>query len=128
MIQRVQSVFMFFSILSLVMIMFKVPVLANGEETILLSDLVYAQIAAFIAIFFITYSILQFKNRSKQLLMNQFSKLFLSISFFIIFFQKGEMLPAKGLFLFILPYVLLILANLFIRKDEKLIKSADRIR
>ena len=128
MIQRVQSVFMFFSILSLVMIMFKVPVLANGEETILLSDLVYAQIAAFIAIFFITYSILQFKNRSKQLLMNQFSKLFLSISFFIIFFQKGEMLPAKGLFLFILPYGLLILANLFIRKDEKLIKSADRIR
>ena len=128
MIQRIQSVFMFFSILSLVMIMFKVPVLANGEETILLSDLVLAQIAAFIAIFLITYSIFQFKNRSKQLLMNQFSKLFLSISFFIIFFQKGEMFPAKGLFLFILPYVLLILANFFIRKDEKIIKSADRIR
>ena len=128
MIQRIQSVFMFFTILSVGMIMYKVPVLANGEEVMMLGDFMWAQILAFITMFLIVYSIFQFKNRTKQLFLNQFSKLSLSISFFIIFIQKGEMLPAKGLFLFILPYVLLIIANWFIKKDEKLVKSADRIR
>tara|TARA_B100001115_G_C15787130_1_gene387749 strand:+ start:140 stop:466 length:327 start_codon:yes stop_codon:yes gene_type:complete len=108
--------------------MYKVPVLVNGEEVLMLGDFIWAQIAAFISMFLIVYSILQFKNRTKQLLLNQFSKLSLSISFFIIFIQKGEMFPAKGLFLFILPYILLIIANWFIKKDQKIVKSADRIR
>tara|TARA_B100000900_G_scaffold414739_1_gene442277 strand:+ start:4278 stop:4637 length:360 start_codon:yes stop_codon:yes gene_type:complete len=119
---------MFFAILSVGMIMYKVPVLGKGEELMMLGDFMWAQIAAFTTMFLIIYSILQFKNRAKQLFLNQFSKLSLSISFFIIFIQKGDMLPAKGLFLFILPYVLLILANWFIKKDENLVKSADRIR
>ena len=33
-----------------------------------------------------------------------------------------------GLFLFIIPYLLMILSNYLIRKDDKLVKSADRIR
>ncbi len=119
---------MLFTILSVGIIMYKVPVLVNGEEVLMLGDFIWAQIAAFISMFLIVYSILQFKNRTKQLLLNQFSKLSLSISFFIIFIQKGEMFPAKGLFLFILPYILLIIANWFIKKDQKIVKSADRIR
>ena len=119
---------MFFAIFSVAIIMYKVPVLANKEEVIMLSNFRWAQIAAFITIFLIIYSIFQFKNRNKQLLLNQFSKLFLSVCFFIVLIQKDEMLPAKGLFLFILPYILLIIANWFIKKDEKLVKSADRIR
>ena len=118
MIQRIQSVFMLFAILSVGMIMYKIPVLSNGEEVMMLGDFMWAQIAAFITMFLIVYSILQFKNRTKQLLLNQFSKLSLSITFFIIFIQKEEMLPGKGLFLFILPYLLLIIANRFIKKDE----------
>lgn len=128
MIQRIQSLFMLFAILSVAMIMYKAPVLENRQELMMLGDFMWAQIAAFITMFLLIYSIFQFKNRSKQLLLNQFSKLSLSISFFIIFIQKGEMFPAKGLFLFILPYILLIIANWFIKKDEKLVKSADRIR
>lgn len=119
---------MLFAILSVGMIMYKVPVLTNGEEVMMLGDFMWAQIAAFITMFLIVYSALQFKNRTKQLLLNQFSKLSLSISFFIIFIQKGDMLPGKGLFMFVLPYILLIIANWFIKKDEKLVKSADRIR
>ena len=128
MVQRIQSVFMLFAILSMGMIMYKVPVLTNGEEVMMLGDFMWAQIAVFITMFLIVCSALQFKNRTKQLLLNQFSKLSLSISFFIIFIQKGDMLPGKGLFMFVLPYVLLIIANWFIKKDEKLVKSADRIR
>ncbi len=128
MIQRVQSIFMFFAILSVGMIMYKVPVLIAGEEVKMLSDFMIAQIAALIAMFLVGYSILQFKNRAKQLLLNQFGKLALSVSFFAVFIQKEEMLPGKGLFLFALPYLLLIIANRFIKKDDKLVSSADRLR
>ena len=128
MIQRIQSVFMFLTILFLFLIVYKFPVLKYGEELMMIGDFIWAKITVFITILLVIYSIFQYKNRSKQLLLNQFSKLSLSISFFIIFIQKGEMFPTKGLFLFILPYVLLIIANWFIKKDEKLVKSSDRIR
>lgn len=128
MIQRPQSVFMLFAALSVGIIMYKVPVLGPSEEVKMLSDFLWAQIAAFTSMFLAIYSIFQFKNRSKQLMLNQISKLTLSISFFVVFIQKGELIPAKGLFLFILPYVFLIIANWFIKRDEKLVKSADRIR
>lgn len=128
MIQRSQSVFMLFAALSVGMIMYKVPVLGAAEEVKMLSDFLWAQIAAFVSMFLAIYSIFQFKNRSKQLMLNQLSKFALSISFFVVFIQKGELMPAKGLFLFVLPYVLLIIANWFIKRDEKLVKSADRIR
>ncbi|HIE74517.1 MAG TPA: DUF4293 family protein, partial [Flavobacteriales bacterium] len=70
----------------------------------------------------------QFRNRNRQIIINQISKLFLSIAFIIIIFQRGELNFAIGLFLFIIPYLLIILANYLIKKDEKLVKSADRIR
>ena len=44
------------------------------------------------------------------------------------FFQRGELNFAIGLFLFVIPYLLIILPNYFIKKDEKLVKAADRIR
>lgn len=128
MIQRPQSIFLFFAAFSIVIIMYKVPVLAIGEEVKMLTDFMWGQTAAWISIFLGVFSIAQFKKRSNQLIYNQLSKFFLSISFFIVYIGKGELLPSKGLFLFVLPYILLILANRFIKKDEKLVKSADRIR
>lgn len=108
--------------------MYKVPVLEVGEEVKMLTDFMWGQTTAWVSIFLGVFSISQFKNRPKQLIYNQLSKFSLSISFFIVYINKGELLPAKGLFLFVLPYILLILANRFIKKDEKLVKSADRIR
>ena len=88
MIQRSQSVFMLFAFLSLGMIMYKVPVLAVAEEVRMLSDFLWAQIAAFVSMFLVFYSIFQFKNRSHQLMLNQLSKFSLSISFFLVFIQS----------------------------------------
>ena len=114
--------------LLLIFINLRIPVLELDSKSMMISDFMWGQITSFISIFLIFYSIFQYKNRSKQLLLNQFSKLALSVSFFIIFFQRDDMLPANGLFLFIGPYLLLVFANFFIKKDDKLVKSADRIR
>jgi hypothetical protein len=88
----------------------------------------YAHITILASSFLSLYSIFLFKNRKKQLLINQISKFLLSATFFILFFTKGDLLPNKGMFVFIIPYVLILLANRFIKKDEKLVQSADRIR
>ena len=128
MIQRIQSLLMLLAALSILVINFKFPILELNEKKILMQHFMYAQIALFTSAFLVIYSILQYKNRSKQLLINQISKLSLSISFFIVFFQKGDFLPTIGLFLFLVPYLLLVFSNYFIKKDDKLVKSADRIR
>ena len=128
MIQRIQSLLMLLATLSILVINFKFPILELNEKKLLMQHFMYAQIALFTSAFLVIYSILQYKNRSKQLLINQISKLSLSISFFIVFFQKGDFSPTIGLFLFLVPYLLLVFSNYFIKKDDKLVKSADRIR
>jgi hypothetical protein len=129
MIQRIQSLFLLFSAIFSLIIVFYFPVLKSTEITIYLTEnLSYARLSVFLSVGLSVFSIFQFKNRGRQLIINQVSKLFISIAFIIIIFQRGELNFATGLFLFIIPYLLIILANYFIKKDEKLVKSADRIR
>ena len=50
----------------------------------------------------------------------------------IVFLHKEEGVEERafgiGLFLFFIPYLALFLAGYFVKKDEKLVKAADRIR
>ena len=113
----------------MIAITYFLPVLINEEgELFFTHHNIYAQITILASSFLLFYSIFLFKNRKKQLLFNQISKFLLSATFFILFFTKGELFPARGLFVFIIPYVLILLANRYIKKDEKLVQSADRIR
>jgi len=129
MIQRIQSIYLLFSIFFMVAITYFLPVLVSLEgDYFYTHHSIYAHISILVSCFLALYSIFQFKNRKKQLLINQISKFMLSATFFILFFTKGELLPDRGMFVFIIPYVLILLANRFIKKDEKLVQSADRIR
>ena len=129
MIQRLQSLILLFSAASSLIIVFYFPVLKSTEITIYLTETIsYARLCVFLSVGLNIFSIFQFRNRNRQIIINQISKLFLSIAFIIIIFQRGELNFAIGLFLFVIPYLLIILANYLIKKDEKLAKSADRIR
>ena len=129
MIQRIQSLILLFSVLCSLIIVFYFPVLQNGDIYVFLKEtLSYARLCIFLSVGLNIFSIFQFRNRNRQIIINQISKLFLSFAFIIIIFQRGELNFTIGLFLFIIPYLLIILANYLIRKDEKLVKSADRIR
>ena len=129
MIQRIQSLILLLSALCSLIIIFYFPVLQNDDSYVFLTEeLSYARLCVFLSVGLNIFSIFQFRNRNRQIIINQISKLFLSISFIIIIFQRGELNFTIGLFLFIIPYLLIILANYLIRKDEKLVKSADRIR
>lgn len=129
MIQRLQSLILILAATCSLVIVFYFPVLQSGDIHIFLTErLSYARLSVFISVGLNVFSIFQFKIRNRQIFINQISKLFLSIAFIIMIFQKGDLNLAIGLFLFVIPYLLIILANYLIRKDEKLVKSADRIR
>ena len=58
-----------------------------------------------------------------------FSRLMITISLFlIIIIYKNDKEFDSGLFLLVVPFLLLWLASYYIKKDEKLIRSSNRIR
>lgn len=107
--------------------------LINLKETFYLSIFLFA--GAGIAMF----SLFQYKNRLRQIQLGALNSLVIGASFMVAYFvyiTKAELLvkpEVQGSFGigFYLPIVALILnsiANRFIRKDEKLVRSADRLR
>ena len=130
MIQRVQSLFFFFSSICLVTIIYKFPVLQDAKEVFLLKA--YFPIARYSLLLsagLSFFAIFQFKNRKRQLLIASMSRFMITISLFsLLFLYRDEEQFGSGMILMIIPFIALYVANFFIKKDEKLVKSADRIR
>ena len=131
MIQRVQSLFLFFAAIINLVILSYAPIFINSEEKIRMIDLqnYFPSLLLLISTLLALFAIFQFKNRLRQLMIVSFSRLSIAISFFllIIFKEDGNELYYGGSLL-ILPYIILLLSAYFIKKDEKLVRSADRIR
>jgi len=83
-------------------------------------------------------SIFYYKNRLLQIRLNNFNLLFTLIFIATIYFLIPYMIEEQspnlndiwqfGLILPLFSLIFLILANRFIKKDEKLVRSADRLR
>lgn len=130
MIQRIQSIFFLLSALASLFIVFTAPVLSNEDGLFYLySDFPYLRLLLFVSAFISIYAIFQYKNRSKQRLLSSLSRLMITFFYLIVLLVYREKFNFEsGLFLCIIPFLLLFLASFFIKKDEKLIKDADRIR
>ncbi|MEE2953948.1 MAG: DUF4293 family protein [Bacteroidota bacterium] len=130
MIQRIQSILLLFaSILSLILI-FYFPVLLDAHGTYLLKDnFSFVRLLLLLSAGLSFFAIFQFKNRKRQILIALFSRLMITISLFlIIVIHKQDKEFDSGLFLLIVPFLLLWLATYYIKKDEKIVRSADRLR
>jgi len=130
MIQRVQSLFFFFSAICSVIIVYAFPVLQDESTSYLLKEhFADARLFVFLSVALSVFAIFQFRNRKRQQLIASAARMMITIAFFIIvFFYREERVFDIGLFLFFIPYLTLFLAGYFVRKDEKLVKSADRVR
>ena len=130
MIQRIQSVFFLLSALTSILIIFYFPVLSNeGDNLFLFDHFVYLRLLLLSSSLLAIFAIFQYKNRSRQRLISSLSRLM--ITFFYIttlVFYKEDFDFEIGLFLCIMPFILLFIASYFVKKDEKLIKDSDRIR
>ena len=130
MIQRIQTLFFFLSAVLLIIIVFLFPVLKEENTLYFLTDsFSYARLCIFISVALSIFAIFQFKDRKKQLLISSISRFMITIAvLLIVFLYRQDRIFAFGMILLIIPFILLILANVFIKKDEKLVNSADRIR
>ena len=130
MIQRVQSLFFFFSAICSVTIIYAFPVLQDESTGYLLKEhFTYARLFVFLSAALSVFAIFQFKNRKRQQLIAYVARLMITIAFLLIVFSyREDEAVGLGMILLIVPFISLIAANFFIKKDEKLVKSADRIR
>ena len=130
MIQRVQSLFFFFSAICSVTIVYTFPVLQDETTSYLLKEYFSdARLFVFLSAALSIFAIFQFKNRIRQQIIASIARLMITIAFFLIaFLHREEQVFGLGMILLVVPFVALIVANFFIKKDEKLVKSADRIR
>lgn len=130
MIQRIQSVFFLLSALISILIIFYFPVLSNeGVNLFLFDHFIYLRLLLLLSSLLAIFAIFQYKNRSRQRLISSLSRLMITFFYIItLVFYKEDFDFEIGLFLCIIPFILLFIASYFVKKDEKLIKDSDRIR
>ncbi|MDR7132175.1 glucan phosphoethanolaminetransferase (alkaline phosphatase superfamily) [Algoriphagus sp. 4150] len=110
---------------------------ATGEVLQTSSNWYIAAMAAFVGLLAII-SIFQYRNRGRQMMINMMNSLVMvglvAIVFLITNSMNTELAAADngeyqiGFWAILIAMVCNMLANRFIRKDEALIKSVDRIR
>jgi len=141
MIQRIQSIFLLLAAISFGLL-FVVPLaLSNTATTQFLADKVYdisdhpvLLALTIIGILLSVLALFSFRNRKKQLRTGYLIivvAILLPVAAYLLFLnesataepeeQAGMLLPAVAI-------VFTVVANFFIRKDEKLVKSMDRLR
>ena len=129
MLQRIQSVFLFLSCMITLIMIFFVPVFEIESKEMFATDFLWAKVFLFISALLSLMSIISYKNRKKQILLCSFSRTQITIALILLLFiYKKELNVKIELLLYAIPYLLLILSSYFIKKDEKLVKSSDRIR
>ena len=133
MIQRLQSLFLFFATLSLLVIVYYFPLLkdsSNNVEYYLKNSSSILRYMIFGASILSVFAIFQFRNRNKQKIIVRISRLLITISLLLILFVETTEVKkvASGTLLLVIPFIFLVLANFFINKDQKLIDESERLR
>ena len=117
MIQRVQSLFFFFSAICSITIVYTFPVLQNETTIYLLKEnFADARLFVFLSAALSLFAIFQFKKRKVQQLIASIARLMITIAFFlIVFLHRNEEVFGIGIVLLIVPFISLIAANFFIK-------------
>ncbi|MTG98131.1 MULTISPECIES: DUF4293 domain-containing protein [Myroides] len=138
MIQRIQSIYLLLVFVIMGILSLFIPLWTNGlNETIMVGHSPITAILFGISAALSIISLLGYKNRKRQFMMNRLNMilnvLLLGLFVFRSLTVSGEVAEAIsekgiGMFLPIVSILLLVLANRAIKKDEDLVKSVDRLR
>lgn len=129
MLQRIQTVWIFLAVLGAVFLNI------TAQDFDVFGAYLTINVSTVILILFGVLSIFSFKNRKRQILLNNISIIINALligllAYWLLNLSGGISIPEKGIepvFPF-LSIVCLLLANMYIRKDERLVKSVDRLR
>ncbi|MEL6562490.1 MAG: DUF4293 domain-containing protein [Bacteroidota bacterium] len=161
MIQRIQSIFLVLVIAALVSSVFfvfwvksnnetqeavnltstemvKIKMVDNKQEVVETSGNIYLFILPLVIAGIALYSLLQYKNRLRQMQLGAVCSLLMGVTLALGMWRYTQMdeligtathdFPGIGFFALVSAMLFNLSANRFIRKDEKLVKSMDRIR
>lgn len=136
MIQRIQTIYLLLAAANSGGLIFLVSLWVDGEgnEVVAMDENVY--FGAFVTSAIISIvAIFLYKNRQLQTVINRLNLMLNLILLGVFVYRALTMSGATavaekgiGMFIPILSIVLIVLANKAIRKDEQLVKSADRLR
>ena len=156
MIQRIQSVFLFVAAIVTIILLF-IPIgdiytaeaqytftcfnvhLPNGQVVM---STIYIALILILSACISIYAIFKYKDRMKQTRIVSINMLVFLIAIMLMIwvfpdflFQRKGLMQEGDIFrfnywimIFVIPPVCMFLANRFIRKDERLVRSADRLR
>ncbi|CAN1563023.1 Protein of unknown function DUF4293 [Flavobacteriaceae bacterium] len=137
MIQRIQTVYLLIALVisGVLPYLFPLWTLSNGKEFLFMSDSIYTILFGLTTTLTLV-SIMYFKKRQHQFVLNRLTIILNLILLGLFVYRSlnlsGETLAVSekgiGMFLPIVAIVFLALANKAIKKDEDLVKSADRLR
>jgi len=129
MLQRIQTVWIFLAIVGAILLF------VTGQDFSLFGPVPFISSVCVVLIFFGFSAILSYQNRKRQILLNHIS-IFINalllglLAYWLLTLPGGIDFPEKGIepLFTLLSVIFLLLANLAIRKDERLVKSVDRLR
>ncbi|KIA89983.1 DUF4293 family protein [Kaistella jeonii] len=129
MLQRIQTVWIFLAILGAIFLF------VTGQDFSLFGPTPFISIICVVMIFLGFISILSYKDRKRQILLNNIS-IFINVlllgllAYWLLTLSGGIHFPEKGIepFFPFLSIICLLIANVYIRKDDRLVKSVDRLR
>ncbi len=137
MIQRIQTVYLLIALVILGALPYVFPLftMSDGKEFRFMSDSFYTVLFG-LSTTLTLISILYFKKRQHQFVLNRLTIILNLILLGLFVYRSlnlsGEAVQVSekgiGMFLPIVAIVFLALANRAIKKDEDLVKSADRLR
>jgi peptidoglycan/LPS O-acetylase OafA/YrhL len=129
MLQRIQTIWIFLAVLGALFLNL------TAQDFDVLGGNLLINISTVLLILLGLLSIFSFKNRKRQILLNNISIVInaLLLGFLIYWLQNlpgGISFPEKGIepIFSAIAIICLLLANVYIKKDERLVKSVDRLR
>ncbi|MBP1166244.1 MULTISPECIES: DUF4293 family protein [unclassified Chryseobacterium] len=129
MLQRIQTIWTLLAVLAAVFLFI------TGQDVVISDSIPLLNISCIVLVITGALSIFSFKNRKRQILLNTISiiinvLLIGVLAYWLLNLSGGIHFPEKGIepIFPLLAVICLLIANIYTRKDERLVKSVDRLR
>ncbi|MEE6125840.1 DUF4293 domain-containing protein [Chryseobacterium arthrosphaerae] len=129
MLQRIQTIWTLLAVLAAVFLFI------TGQDVVISDSIPVLNIGCIVLVIIGALSIFSFKNRKRQILLNTISIIINALligvlAYWLLNLSGGIQFPEKGIepVFPLIAVICLLIANAYIRKDERLVKSVDRLR
>ncbi|MBL1221924.1 DUF4293 family protein [Chryseobacterium sp. L7] len=129
MLQRIQTIWTLLAVLAAVFLFI------TGQDVAVFGNIPVIDISCIALVLAGALSIFSFKNRKRQILLNTISIIINALligvlAYWLLNLSGGIQIPEKGIepIFPLIAVICLLIANVSIRRDERLVKSVDRLR